>query len=282
MSGKPQSLTGSLTMIKLRANMEVVKKVIVEQDLDFLLVITGRERIGKSSLALHIAEQVDPDFTIDQVVFDTQSLYEQVYSLKPGSVVVIDEGATAFFSRDAMSTDVKDGIKLLTVMGERNLFVIINVPSFFILDKYIREHRVSSLIRVVARGRFKFFSRRRLKAAFFNPKAKKFSWGDPSFKDSFPKYTGKFWEPYTKKKREYLAARKSNRLEDNGKDKWIKLSEAAKLTLLPVQTLRNWCKNGRVKAMKNAAGNFFVAEESVEELELKEPLQATRVTGGEK
>lgn len=253
--GREQSLKGSLTTTKLGVNLDIVKKVIVEQDLDFLLVITGRERIGKSSLALHIAEQVDPNFTVDQVVFDTQAMYEQVYSLEPGSVVIIDEGATAFFSRDAMSTDVKDGIKLLTVMGERNLFVILCVPSFFIIDKYIREHRVSALIRVVARGRFKFYSRRRLKAAFFNPKVKKFAWGDPSFKDSFRKYVGKFWEPYCEKKAKYLADRKAPRLDEN-QQKHISVTEYAKKEGMSRQTVVKYLQIGKLEGYMNAAGRW--------------------------
>lgn len=244
-------------MEKLQANLELIKKIIVENDLDFLLVITGRERIGKSSLALHIAEIVDPTFDVSQIVFDTQNLYEQVYSLEPGKVVIIDEGATAFFSRDAMSTDVKDGIKLLTVMGERNLFVILCVPSFFILDKYIREHRVSGLIKVVARGRLKFYSRRKLKDAFYNPKVKRFSWGDPSFKDGFPKYKGKHWKPYTDKKSEYLKGRKEIRLEENmnkniSLTNWCKQQGTSKMTAL------RRIKAGELDAFKNISGFWRV------------------------
>jgi len=127
-----------LTTTEFFAATRKIGEMIVKNDLDFLLVITGRERIGKSTLALQIASIVDPDFKVDQIVFDIPTLYKKVYELNKGQVVIIDEGATAFFAREAMATDVREGVKLLTVMGERNLFVILCVPNFFIVDKYIR------------------------------------------------------------------------------------------------------------------------------------------------
>ena len=238
-------------------NLETVKRAIIEKDMDFLLVITGRERIGKSSLGLHTAVTIQPDFDVSQIVFDIQTLYEQVYSLKPGSVVIIDEGATAFFSRDAMSTDVKDGIKLLTVMGERNLFVIICVPSFFILDKYIREYRVSGIARVVARGRFKYYSRSRLKRSFKGKTNKRFNWRNPSFKDSFPAFTGKLWEEYTERKAEYLAKRKAPRLEEGKEGNgFILVSKKAKQENVSVSTIKRMIDKGELEGHKTIAGRW--------------------------
>ena len=121
-----------------------IGEMLVEKDLDYLMIVTGRERIGKSSLAMQVALSVDPEFDVSQIVFDVPNLYEQVYKLKKGQAVIIDEGATAFFAREAMNTDVREGIKLLTVMGERNLFVGIGVSlalcgAYFGVDTICRD-----------------------------------------------------------------------------------------------------------------------------------------------
>lgn len=248
---------------KLRHNLALVRKLIIEKDLDFLLVVTGRERVGKSSLALHIATEVDPKFTVDQIVFDIPSLYKQVYSLEKGQCVIIDEGATSFFSRDAMSTDVKEGVKLLTVMGERNLFVILCVPSFHLIDKYIRENRVSALIKVVSRGKMWLYSRQALKAIFKNERSHRFSWGSPSMQDSFPKFTGEMWDKYTEKKSGYLTSRTDKVMAgheevepDAEEGVYVRRKKALAKLQVSDSTLLRLVEDGKVKRINDAAGRY--------------------------
>lgn len=255
MTTKPQSSKGYLT--KMIPNLDIVKEMLVKHDMDFMMVITGRERIGKSTLALQIAKYVDPDFTSKQVVFDIPQLYEQVYKLKKGQVVIIDEGATAFFARDAMSSDVRDGVKLLTVMGERNLLVLLCVPSFFIVDKYIREHRVAGMVKVTKRGRFKYYSKRRLNSSHYNSKANAYAWADPCFVDSFGPITGKLWDEYRAHKSEYLKGRKD---EWNGKDEeeWVKAGVAASTMIVSVNTIKRWAKEGKLGYKINHTGQWYI------------------------
>jgi len=276
MTGKPQHSKAYLT--KLQVNLDIIKKMLVDHDMDYLLTIVGRERIGKSSLALEIATRFDPDFTVDQVVFDIPSLYEQVYKLNKGQVVIIDEGATAFFAREAMSTDVREGVKLLTVMGERNLLVILCVPSFFIIDKYIRQHRVAGLIKVTKRGRFKFYSKRRLKQSYYNSKSNAFVWATPCFVESFPKFKGDIWSAYKEKKAEYLSARKDEwKGEINGVKKYS-ITEVARILGVSYQAVYNRVNRNSIEYSTDAFGKVFFTEEQLTALTDKKekPAQATR------
>ena len=276
MTTKPQSSKAYLT--KLQPNLDIIKEMLVKHDMDFLLTIVGRERIGKSSLALEIAQRVDPKFTVDQVVFDIPALYEQVYKLDKGQVVIIDEGATAFFAREAMNTNVKEGIKLLTVMGERNLLTILCVPSFFIVDKYIRQHRVAGLIKVTKRGRFKFWSRRQLNASHYNSKANSYAWADPCFVDSFGKPSGKLWEDYKEMKSKYLAQRVGEWKGDNGHDReWLTIREAAKELDMKYNTVVDWARKGKVESKQNPAKRWMVSVNAVEKLKSLVHTPATRV-----
>ena len=273
---KPQSSKGYLT--KLHPNLNIIKEMLVKHDMDFLLCITGRERIGKSTLALQIASIFDPEFKIEQVVFDIPALYEQVYKLKPGQVIIIDEGATAFFAREAMNTDVKEGVKLLTVMGERNLLVILCVPSFFIVDKYIRDHRVAGLIKVTKRGRFKYYSKRRLKQSHYNSKVNAYAWADPSFTDTFGPMSGQLWEDYRFYKSTYLMERRTNWAEEQkSSDKWYTPQQAEGKSGLSRNTLKN---RADVHKVLNAVGHWRFDKVDIDRLgnfENAKTALATRV-----
>ena len=249
-----------MTTTEFFAATRKIGEMIVKNDLDFLLVITGRERIGKSTLALQIASIVDPDFKVDQIVFDIPTLYKKVYELNKGQVVIIDEGATAFFAREAMATDVREGVKLLTVMGERNLFVILCVPNFFIVDKYIRQNRVSALAKVVSRGRFKFFNRSALRAGHFNPKTKAYNWGAATFKSTYSEMRGKLWDDYCDMKSKYLRDRKTEYNENNDDgDGYEFLPKAAKIMHININALRARCNRKEIPgAIKNDANRWLI------------------------
>lgn len=253
-------------MHKLKPNLDLIRELITKHDTDSILVVCGVERVGKSSLALQMAQYIDPLFTVDQVVFDVENMYKQVYSLKPGQVLILDEAANAFFSRTSMSKDQVEGVKLLTVMGERNLCVIMCIPSFFILDRYIREHRISSLIKVVARGKMKFYSRKRIKQSFYNPKANAFNWANCNFVDRFNKFSGPLWEKYKKKKAEYLSARRSDWTETNKESRYITLAEAAKKLEVKYGTLFKWHKEGKLESKKSTTGRLMISQDEYKRL----------------
>lgn len=270
---------------KLEQVMAPVRKLINEEDMDYVLVVTGRERIGKSTLALQIAKMMDPKFQVDQMVFDIPQLYNKVYQLEKGQAVVIDEGATSFFSRESMRDDNIEGVKLLTVMGERNLFVILCVPSFFIIDKYIREHRVSALIKVVARGKFQFYSKQKLKQSYYNLKRNKYIWQSPSFEERFTKVTGKIWEDYKVLKADYLKGRRDDWVkEEVKKPDYCFTDEAAIRTMIARNTIQKLCQRdelpGAVKqGVKWLIPNAWVLENTPKPANPSQPpSQATRVS----
>ena len=76
---------------------------------------------------------------------------------------VLDEGNLFLFSRESMSDSNRNMVKLFALMRQRNACIILNVPNFFTVDSYVRDHRVGTLNYLHARGKYQCFVRKAIK-----------------------------------------------------------------------------------------------------------------------
>ena len=122
----------------------------IRQNKDYFIVISGKERLGKSTLAIKICSWIQPDWNLDNLCVTFSEIMECIDRLKdkPYSAVLIDEGGWALFSRDVMTRVNKFLVKLFMVMGAKNLCMVVCVPNFHFMDTYIRDHRTDLLIQV--------------------------------------------------------------------------------------------------------------------------------------
>lgn len=245
-------------METLKENLDGIKKLLNEHSYDWLNVVTGGEGTGKSTLSLRICRYVDPDFSVDQVVYTAEDFMDTARQLPPGSAIDVDEGALVFFSRDAMKTETKEAIQFLTGVRERNLFININVPDFFLLDKYIREHRVKSLCRVVNRGWFHFYSKKRVQD--LHRDGNRTIWPNPNFRDSWTKMEGEFWQQYRERKQEQLF--ENDDVDDD--INYLRPEEFGERVGVSRQTVNNWYNDGRIDAKKLFNGELRIPEEQLE------------------
>ena len=146
----------------IKKNLDYIRKDIVEKDQDYIMCIEGYEGVGKTTLALHICKYFDSTFNVDRIIFKLDEFKMQVKRAPKGAAILIDEGALVLFSRDAMKGEVRELIRLFTAIRQYNLFICICIPSFSIIDKYIREHRVKGLLKVNMRGRFAAYNKRKI------------------------------------------------------------------------------------------------------------------------
>jgi hypothetical protein len=120
--------------------VEYIKKRISENK-NFMAVVTGPTGSGKSYSALRLAEEIDPDFSIDRVVFDAQSFLKVLNhgGLKSGSVVVFDEAGVGMSSREWQSVSSKLILFVLQTFRHKNYIVFFTTPHLGFIEAGSRK-----------------------------------------------------------------------------------------------------------------------------------------------
>lgn len=130
--------------------LDKVKKRVLKKDRDFVAVIDGEEGVGKSVLAQQIALYLDPEFNIDKIVFNSDDFLRLIKDpkTKKGSCIVLDEAFSAANNRASLTEVNRSMIGVATEMRQKNLFILMVLPSFFDLDKFFALWRCRVLIHV--------------------------------------------------------------------------------------------------------------------------------------
>lgn len=205
--------------VKRRFDEKVIPD-LKKKDKDCVIAIDGREGSGKSVLGLQWCKYIDPSFNLDRVTFTPEEFRQAIYKAKKGQAVMFDEAFTGFSSRAALSGVNKTLISLMMQIRQKNLFVVIVLPTFFLLDKYIAIFRTRILAHVYEnkgrRGFFRIYSSKKKRLLVLNKESRTYSYGVRS------RAKGRFYgvfalgdgeeEKYRKKKMEALSMAEKNPL----------------------------------------------------------------------
>lgn len=136
----------------------------VRRNNDCVILIEGDEGSGKTALATSMAGYLDPEFSLDQVIFTPEQFFEVYPTLDKYKVILWDEGVTGFYGLDFMQNDQKKLVKMLTMARKRNLIFIMNIANIGMLSWYLAGHRARMLIEVYKqygryRGYYKFYNK---------------------------------------------------------------------------------------------------------------------------
>ena len=261
--------------------MDIIKQR-VKQDNDAIILLTGYEGTGKSTLGLHsilymddhLGEVVEnnPRKILERVAFTPRDVYRTLYKLEPGEAFMVDEGANMLFSRDAMTSTNKKLVKtLMTAVRTLNLIMVINIQNIAYVDSYIRDHRALCWLHVIKRGKFGFFSKRQLKELV--AKASKKGWKNirydqmAYFYDDFPKLEGPVWMHYYMKKKEYSRAIVAKHMEDYEEQKnWYSVPEVAEITGLTRAEIINFISTGVIKGTSLGHGSYMIHRRELENI----------------
>lgn len=134
----------------IKSELTKIKNRVLNKDRDFVAVYDGEEGVGKSVLAQQHAKILDPNFTLDNIVFTSDAFITKIRDPKTrkGSCIVLDEAFNAANSRSSLTEVNRSMIALATEMRQRNLFVLLVLPSFFDLDRYFALWRCRALFHV--------------------------------------------------------------------------------------------------------------------------------------
>jgi len=185
-----------------------IKKAVIHKDRDYVMCIDGEEGSGKSVLAQQVATILDPKFSIENITFNADQFIERLKKAPKYSCIVLDEAFSSANSRSSLTEVNRSLIAVATEMRQRNLFVIIVIPSFFDLDKYFALWRCRALFHVYfkkdgARGSYVIFPKTSKKYLYL--KGKKFY--DYS-KPASPYPSCRFDNVYTIDEKEYRKKKK--------------------------------------------------------------------------
>lgn len=150
-NGEPKQIPRSdLIDNVMRKDLDDVRNRVLKHDRDWVGLIDGEEGVGKSVLAQQIALYLDPNFTLDNIVFTSDEFLKKIKdpNTKKGSCILLDEAFNAANSRGSMSEVNRSMVGVATEMRQKNLFIIIVLPSFFDLDRYFALWRCRALFHV--------------------------------------------------------------------------------------------------------------------------------------
>ncbi len=152
-----------------------------KRDKDCMIAIDGIEGSGKSTLGMQWCKYIDNSFNLSRVVFTPEEFREAIYKAKKNQAIMFDEAFTGFSSRASLSGVNKTLVSLMMQIRQKNLFIVIILPTIFLLDKYISIFRTRVLIHVYEsrgrRGFFKIYSSKKKKLLILHKDSKVYSYG---------------------------------------------------------------------------------------------------------
>lgn len=168
--------------------------VDIRKDDDVLLIIDGKERIGKSVLAMQIGFYMSGGkFELKDVCLTPEEFKNRVMEAEKYRVIIFDEAYMGLASEDHMKHYNRLLKKMLITVGQKNLILILVLPSVFELSKYAVLHRSDALISCFKkggkRGYFMFYNEHRLKNIYiFGKKTYSYGFKKHNFWGNYPNY----------------------------------------------------------------------------------------------
>ena len=187
-------------------------KEIQNKGYDCVIIVDGDRRIGKSIMGMTMGWILSNEtLTLNNFAIGCDDAMQKIKSLPDRSILFVDEGGMVFNSKDWAKTELKKLIKVLDVVGQKEMVFIIVLPSFFDLIKNIAVRISRVLIHVYAdsnlnRGRFSFYGRKSKKVLYALGKKNydSYKYPSPKFRGRFTNFKVPFYEDYLKLKKKTL------------------------------------------------------------------------------
>ena len=207
---------------------------------------------GKSTLSFGLAKWLDPDFTLDNVVFSVDDFLKTITTIKPGSAVVFDE-AVIINSRSALSAWNKAILVAMAQIRSRGLFIIMNIPAIFDLDKSLVLSRCSMLLHCYqdsfgSRGKYVVFNTEKLRELYHYGK-RLYSYSKPR-----ANFIGQFSEYFALPDRDEYEKKKQTEIAKQAKSKNQNRFSRQRNVLIKYIYENCWLDLKKEERAKNIAG----------------------------
>lgn len=210
---------------------------VQKKDNDGVYVVDGPEGSGKSVFAQQIAKILDPNFNITRVCMTAVDFQERIVNANKFECVVYDEAFTGLSSRAALSEVNKLLVSLMMEMRQKNLFVIIVLPTFYLLDKYVALFRAKGLFHIYKRngkrGFWVYYNNIKKKLLYLNGK-KLLEYEGKNIPRS--NFRGRFTDFYTVNEQDYRKKKENSLLKKTRVTKIEQFKEQRDLLLWYLHT----------------------------------------------
>jgi len=173
------------------------------------VLVTGDPGTGKSTLVLEIAKAVDPKFSVDDVAFWLED-FEELFQTHPvggGGVypqIILDEAAHELYGPEFLTYEQRVVTKNLTISRAQRQIVYFVTPRRSLLNPHVRNMMhlwidVSEPRDFVTGYARVWYPPSRMQSPF----AKQKMWS-PQYAFIFPELSGRLWDEYEAKKRQFI------------------------------------------------------------------------------
>jgi len=174
------------------------------KDNDGVIIIGGNEGSGKSAMGGNTMRYVSKDNfdpKRDMIGSDFDDGIQKIQNVKKGGCLMFDEGNVFFLSTEVMKKEQRDLHKIFSIFRQKNLIVVIVIPSFFRLSSYFALDRsrilMQTYIKDGERGFFSYFGDNRKKQLWYKGKR------DYNMQAVKPNFRGRFEDCYLLKTEDY-------------------------------------------------------------------------------
>ncbi len=216
-----------------------IKNVIAlrKKGYDAIIIIDGKRRTGKSTLAQTIGYLLYPKLSIKNFVKGLEDAPTVLEETKDEGVIIFDEGSLTAASKDVMKKKNRQILKIIDVIGQKRLTLIFCLPEFFELARPIAITHSLFLIHIyterdLTRGRYCYFGTKKKRVLYERGKKNYGSYLSPKA-DAI----GLFYDFKTPFEKEYLKLKRESLAEAFGK-KDIKVSQEIRKEFV-LQCLKN-------------------------------------------
>ncbi len=202
---------------EIKSMLDAAKKQVLKEDWDRVYLIDGTEGSGKSLLGLQLGNYLDPTLTLDRVTFNGEEFSKAVDNAEKGQCIIFDEAFNGLSSSAAMSKMNKFLVRKLMECRQKNLFIIIILPTIFLLQKYVGIFRSRALFHVYVtrkgvRGYYRLYNESNKKLLYLIGH-KMYSYVKPYLKKSYV-FRGK----YPVDEKSYREKKHTSLVEDEPED----------------------------------------------------------------
>lgn len=119
-----------------------IRNDLIKRNQNFMGVWVGKTGSGKSFSAISLAEDIDKNFSVDNICVSTKEMIERITSgdLKKGSALVLDEAGVNYSAKNWMKKENKYLGELFQTFRYLNYALLLNLPHIKFMD--ITERRL--------------------------------------------------------------------------------------------------------------------------------------------